>query len=125
MDKMTHIYWTPCAVHYIDFMLKDTGRATGEANCRDGTSYHKVHNIFIHRWVLDLMKQYVGEEILRPSMTWFATNYVASKSLLNNKSGLKTMFTFNKWMKTKYGKSSEDKRIKGTVQCVECGKPLL
>lgn len=45
--------------------------------------------IYNHMWVLPLMRKYIGCEILRPGVTYFAMNYITLNSLIEKKACVK------------------------------------
>ena len=63
--------------------------------------------IYNHTWVLVLMRKHVQGELLRPGLTRFATNYIALKSLLDNKTGLRAMMTSDEWRASKYARTND------------------
>jgi Protein of unknown function (DUF 659) len=77
MEKYNHIFWTPCAAHYIDLMLEDIDK---DNLIRD--IVHKAQTltnfIYNHQWTLNLMHEAINNrEQLRPDITRFATNFIA------------------------------------------------
>ncbi len=94
------IYWTPCAAHCIDLILKDFGRTKlVEKTVREA----KVVTNFIynHSYLLAFMRspECCGGDLIRPGVTRFATNYIALQSIIDKRSGLKYMFNSQVWYK--------------------------
>ena len=51
------------------------------------------------------MKKYTnGKELLRPSITRFATNFIALESIIRQKDNLKALFTSDDYKATSFGK---------------------
>ena len=38
-----HLYWTPCAMHYIDLMFEDIGKKEQVASDQTSKNDHKLH----------------------------------------------------------------------------------
>eukprot|EP00253_Pinus_taeda_P002771 PITA_02771 len=109
------IFWTSCAVHCIDLMLKDIGKL------------HWIHEVvekeksitkylYNHTIVLNTMRKYTeGKEIVRPTVTRFATNCISLQCVVEQKINLKRMFLGPKWMASKYSKTLEGIEIVALV----------
>ena len=84
--KKHEIYWTPCAAHCIDIMLKNFGKMKLlEKTVRDamvGTNY-----IYNHSYLLTLMRspKCCAGDMIRLGVTRFATNYITLQSMLDRK----------------------------------------
>nr|XP_034582940.1 uncharacterized protein LOC117845960 [Setaria viridis] len=48
--------------------------------------------LYAHTWVLDLMRKFIGKDLVRSGVTMFATAYLNLKSLLDNKKQLMRLF---------------------------------
>ena len=106
MPEKQHLYWTPCAAHRIDLMTKDI-RQLSKVKCIVDNGQTVSKYMYSHIWVLILLKKYVQRELLRSGLTRFATNYIALKSLLDNKSGLRAIMTSDEWRASKYAKTND------------------
>ncbi|OAY85073.1 hypothetical protein ACMD2_22024 [Ananas comosus] len=53
-----------------------------------------LYNYF---WVHALIMKFTGQELVRPDITRFATNFIALYSILQNKNELKSMFASDEW----------------------------
>ena len=113
-DDRFSCFWTPCAAHSIDLMLKDFGKrkAIGDvvSDARTITTF-----IYNHSHLLSMMRKNCEGELVRPGITRFATNFIALQSILSNKAGLKRMFTSTQWSKNKESKTSTGKRVEELV----------
>ncbi|MQM15138.1 hypothetical protein Taro_048077 [Colocasia esculenta] len=89
MKSHPHIFWTPCAAHCVDLMLKEIGQLHQHVV---EVAQNITRYIYNHTLVLRWMRDYCGGEILRPAITHFATNYIALDSLLKRRDRLKQMF---------------------------------
>ncbi|XP_028117758.1 uncharacterized protein LOC114315342 [Camellia sinensis] len=57
-------------------------------------------------WVLDLMRKFTGNrELIRLTITRFATNFIAIKSIVRYKQQLRAMFNSDEWKNSKWGKA--------------------
>lgn len=85
------IFWTPCAAHCIDLILKDFSRDEKMRGlldrCKDVTDF-----IYYHSKFLEVMRKYTNhQELLQPGVARFATNIITLPSFLRNKEGLMKM----------------------------------
>lgn len=89
--KRPSIYWNGCAAHCIDLMLEDIG---GLSYVKDTISKARSVTIFLyaHTLVLELMRRFLGKDLVRSGVTRFATPYLNLKSLHDNKKELKKLF---------------------------------
>lgn len=73
MMEQYPIYWTPCVAHCIDLIFEDIGKQESVANvinkARKLTNY-----IYNHGWLLAQMRIFCQGDLVRPGVTWFATN---------------------------------------------------
>ncbi|XP_077216017.1 uncharacterized protein LOC143850677 [Tasmannia lanceolata] len=113
MEKY-HIFWTPCVAHCIDLMLKDIGKIERVKNivaeARSVTNF-----IYNHGYVLSLMREKCGGDLVCLGLTRFATNYVALQSMLNKKVGLKQLFSSSEWNDYRESKSAVGQKAEGLV----------
>nr|XP_028956181.1 uncharacterized protein LOC103417677 isoform X2 [Malus domestica] len=69
MERKEKLWWTQCAAHCIDLMLKDIAKM----KCFDDTLEHAkciTKYLYGHQWVLALMRKFTNNtEILRPAVT--------------------------------------------------------
>ena len=79
--KKDHLYWTPCAAHYIDLVFEDIGKRVIVLELI--TNAQKITNfIYNQGWFLSKVRKVYGGDIVRPGATRFAKNYIALESLL-------------------------------------------
>ncbi|KAL7251260.1 hypothetical protein ACSBR1_013149 [Camellia fascicularis] len=97
MRKRKHLYWIAYSAHCINLMLKDVANKKSVTKViKDGKTI--TNFIYNSGWVLDLMKKFTGDrELIRPTITQFATNFVAIKSIVRYKQQLRAMFNSNEW----------------------------
>ena len=76
--KKYDTYWTPCAAHYIDLMLKDFAKTKlVEKTVRDVKFV--TNFIYNHSLLLTLIRspECYGGDLIRLGVTRSATNYIA------------------------------------------------
>ncbi|XP_077215765.1 uncharacterized protein LOC143850392 [Tasmannia lanceolata] len=79
-----NIFWTPCAAHCIDLMMKDIGKKKAVRKVVDeARSVTKF--LYNHGHILSIMRNMCGGDLVRPGLTRFATNYIALQSMLDKK----------------------------------------
>ncbi|XP_048429464.1 uncharacterized protein LOC103965734 [Pyrus x bretschneideri] len=105
--KHHNVFWTSCAAHCIYLMFEAMGKRENIANvvkrARTITNY-----IYNHNWLLAKMREFCKGEIIRPTTTRFATNYIALDSLLKKKAGLKQLFTSDDWANHDFNRSNAE-----------------
>eukprot|EP00253_Pinus_taeda_P003827 PITA_03827 len=97
MERYPNLFWTPCAAHCIDLMLKDIGKIP---IVRDIVESSKSITKFIysHASVLSLMRRFTNnKKLVRPAITRFATTFIYLQSLLNSMWDVKSMFLSADW----------------------------
>jgi len=94
-EKILHLYWTSCASHCIDLMLKDIGKLPLiKKIIQRGVSL--VGFIYSHSSTLSLLRQFKNKrELVRCVITRFATSYLSLQWLHQEKGNLRKMFTFD------------------------------
>ena len=65
MLERQHQYWTSCAAHYIDLMMKHIRQLSKIKSIVDSGQV-VLKYIYNHTWVLSLMRKLVQRELLRP-----------------------------------------------------------
>jgi len=115
--KRPKIFWNGCAAHCLDLMLEDIGRLEPVqetiASARQVTAF-----LYAHTRVLDLMRKYLGKDLVRSGVTGFATAYLNLKSLQDNKKELERLFRDNDLNEMGYLKSAKGKKVEKVVKSV-------
>ncbi|XP_071681249.1 uncharacterized protein [Lolium perenne] len=89
--KRPSIFWNGCAAHCIDLMLEDIGKLpTVDTTISKGRALTVF--LYAHTRVLDLMRKFLGKDLVRSGITRFATAYLNLKSLLDSKKELMRLF---------------------------------
>jgi hypothetical protein len=68
-------------------LLQDIGEIK-EFNTAINWGKKKCRCLYKHGRMLDLMRQKIGEELVRPAVTRFATSYLTLASMYKHKNGL-------------------------------------
>ena len=70
-----NLFWTPCAAHCIDLMLKDMGKISKVKRvveqARQVTTF-----IYNHGYSLNMLRERCGGDLVRPCITRFAMNFI-------------------------------------------------
>ena len=62
------------------------------------------------------MRRYIRRDILRPSVTQFAMNYIALDSLIEKKAQLRQLFVSPKWQESRYARAgTEESNVENLV----------
>ncbi|KAJ6792562.1 Uncharacterized protein M6B38_238265 [Iris pallida] len=99
MGVRKNLYWTPCAAHCIDLMLKDIANDPSIKPLIQ-KSQELTCFIYNHGWALSIMRtETQNGELVRPAITKFATNFLALDSILTHQADLKRMTNTRGWAK--------------------------
>ena len=97
MEKRKHLFWSPCAAHYIDLMLEDIGNMK---QIKETLDQAKTIKNFIYNSlkVVILMKVFTKDrDLLCLRITQFATEFISLRCLIRYEGDLKMMCTTNEW----------------------------
>jgi len=91
--------------------------------------------IYKHGRLLDLMRDKIGGDLVRPAVTRFATSYLTLASMHQHKNGLKTLFVSDEWQANTLSKSAEGQQCQKIAlslpfwnkveNCLRASQPLL
>ncbi|XP_020267038.1 uncharacterized protein LOC109842592 [Asparagus officinalis] len=116
MDEYPHMYWTPCAAHCLNLMLKDIGKLPF-VKMTLSRAMELTGFIYSHGWVLRLMRDQINaRELLRPAATRFATSFLTLSSIHKQKNNLRKMFCSEKWVESKWARDPKGKAAERTVK---------
>jgi len=73
MERIPHLFWTPCATHCLNLMLQDIGEIK-DFNTAINWAKKLSRFIYKHGRLLDLMRDKIGGDLVRPAVTRFATS---------------------------------------------------
>ncbi|OIW19936.1 hypothetical protein TanjilG_30850 [Lupinus angustifolius] len=111
--EFPHLFWSPCAAHCVNLMFQDI-RKLPEVTDTVSHAGNITRYLYNHCHLLYLMRQFThGKEILHPTPTRFATNFIAFQSILAQKDALRALVTSREWTSLTYSKYFKAKK------CVE------
>ncbi|KAF6162994.1 hypothetical protein GIB67_021143 [Kingdonia uniflora] len=101
--------------HVIDFVLEDL-----ESFCWLKDTIEDVRKIskfvYAHAWVLAKFRGHLNRyDLIRPSQTWFATSFIAIRSIMENQVHLQQLFVDTEYRKSNYAKLSTSKAAQKIV----------
>ncbi|XP_020521171.1 uncharacterized protein LOC18431604 [Amborella trichopoda] len=100
------IFWSPCAARCIDLILFKIGEIE-EVKKVIRTAREITKFIYNHATVLNMMRKFTnGKELVWPSSTRSATNFLTLQSMVAQKDGLRAMVTSKDWLDSAYAKKS-------------------
>ncbi|RWR74827.1 hypothetical protein CKAN_00317200 [Cinnamomum micranthum f. kanehirae] len=102
--KFAHLYWTPCAAHYLDLMLKDIFKIPSLKRAFERAIV--VHGFIYNRpTLLNMMRRFTQmKEFIKPTKTRFATAFLTLARIHQQKNNLTEEWTTSKWAKEQQGK---------------------
>ena len=134
MERISMLYWSPCAAHCLDLMLEEIGNLKKFkkpiARAKRVTTF-----IYRHGRILSLMREKTGADLVRPAATRFATSFLTLKSLHKHRDALKALFVSEEWLGNKLAKTTVGQEVHNTVlsmefwnsveDCLRASTPLL
>jgi hypothetical protein len=108
MQKRSTLFWTPCAAHCIDLMLEDFEKKIPLH--KDTIAKGKKITTYIYgrtSLICMLHKFTKNVDLIRPSLTRFATSYLTLGCLNQHQNELINMFKSNEWKTSKLAKSKD------------------
>ncbi|XP_020525747.1 uncharacterized protein LOC110007658 [Amborella trichopoda] len=114
MERRPNLYWTPCAAHCINLMLKEIGKLKRVKYCILKSTLITSF-IYNHTYLHALMREHCMREIVRESTTRFATAFLTIQSILVNKAGLRSMIRSNEWQTDKAAMSQLGRQVETTL----------
>lgn len=109
-DKYESIFWSPCAAHCLNLLLKDICSMSHVAELATKAS-QVTKFVYNHMVFLSWLRKREGwQEIVRPGVTRFATTFITLKSIYEHKHDLQALmvdkhFTSHKLAKTQAGQN--------------------
>jgi len=68
MERIPHLFWTPCAAHCLNLLLQDIGEIK-QFNITINSAKKVSRFLYKHGRLLDLMRQKIGGDLVRPAVT--------------------------------------------------------
>jgi hypothetical protein len=91
MERIPHLFWTPCAAHCLDLLLEDIGKIKEFNSCINMAK--KVSRfIYKHGRIHNLMRDKICGDLVRPGVTRFATSFLTLASMHRHRNGLRNLF---------------------------------
>jgi hypothetical protein len=112
--KRPSIFWTGCAAHCLDLMLEDIGKL-GPIEQTIASAKQVTTFLYAHTRVLDLMRKFLGNDLVRSGVTRFATAYLNLKSLQDNKKDIARLFRSDELNELGYLKKAKGKKANKVV----------
>ncbi|CAD6238113.1 unnamed protein product [Miscanthus lutarioriparius] len=106
MERIPHLFWTPCAAHCLDLLLEDIGKIKEFHICIN-MAQNVTRFMYKHGRVLDLIRNKIGRDLVRPTVTRFATSFLTLASLHKNRSGLRNLAVSDEWHATSFSTTQE------------------
>ncbi|XP_042012021.1 uncharacterized protein LOC121760410 [Salvia splendens] len=133
--RIPSLFWSPCAAHCIDLMLEDIGKIS-LINGVIKKSIALTGYIYSKMGVLNMMIRYTNKrELLRPTVTRFATSFITLRSIHNQRQDIIKMFTSDEWTTSQWYKEASEKQATTTVlndaywrhivHALKLGSPLI
>ena len=140
MQKYGTFYWSPCAAHCIDLMLENFSDKRYFPIIDETIQKAKKITKFIynHGKILALMRSNFtnGRDLIRPTITRFATEFLSLQCLTKFKKELRQMFTCDQWVESRHARDVMGKEVVAIVledrefwlqcqQIVKISEPLV
>ncbi|XP_025678758.1 uncharacterized protein [Arachis hypogaea] len=113
--KYDNIYWSPCAAHCLNLILKDISSMAHISSLATRASKITVfmykHTIFLS-W---LRKRPHWREIVRPGATHFATVFITLKSIFDCKKDLQALVVDSIFTNHKLGRSATGRAVSAII----------
>ncbi|XP_039128888.1 uncharacterized protein LOC120265020 [Dioscorea cayenensis subsp. rotundata] len=114
-EKYDHIYWSPCAAHCLNLILKDIGKRDHVAKLVSRVSKVTIF-VYNHIYILSWLRKRSGwKEIVRPGATRFVTTFITLKSIYDHKHDLQALVTDKYYTSHKLSKSPASKTITSII----------
>ncbi|XP_025692532.1 uncharacterized protein [Arachis hypogaea] len=113
--KYDNIYWSPCAAHCLNLILKDISSMAHISNLATRASKITVfvynHTVFLS-WLRERPK---WREIVRPGATRFATVFITLKSIFDRKKELQQLVVDSIFTDHKLGRSATGRAVSAII----------
>ncbi|KAI3860363.1 hypothetical protein MKX03_007119, partial [Papaver bracteatum] len=121
-EAFPNMYWTPCAAHSVNLILKDFGEL-GHIKYVASKAAKVTKYIYNHSKVLSLLHNRPGwTEIIRPAATRFATNFIALQSIMSHKHYLQGLVTCPEFVESSYYREDKGQEFCDIVMNIEFWK---
>jgi hypothetical protein len=114
MDRIPHLFWTPCATHCLDLLLEDIGKIKEFNNCINMAK--KVSRfIYKHGRIHNLMREKISGDFVRPGVTQFSTSFLTLASMHRHRNGLINLFVSDEWHQTRFLTTQEGQQVENII----------
>jgi hypothetical protein len=113
-QRISHLFWTPCAAHCLNLLLQDIGEIK-KFNTPINWGKKVCRFLYKHGRILDLMRQKIGGDLVRPAVTRFATSYLTLASMYKHKNGLRALVVSEEWHANSVSNTSEGKQVEDII----------
>jgi hypothetical protein len=134
MERIPHLFWTPCAAHCLDLLLEDIGKIKEFSTCIN-MAKKVTRFMYKHGRVLDLMRDKIGGDLVRPGVTRFATSFLTLASMHRHKNALRSLVVCDEWHNLSFSATQEGRRVENIILsmlfwskvelCLKASQPLL
>ncbi|XP_020997185.1 uncharacterized protein LOC110280467 [Arachis duranensis] len=114
-EKYPNIFWSPCAAHCINLILKDIASLP---HIDDLASRASKVTVFVYNHMIFLSwlrKRKEWKEIVRPGVTRFATIFITLKSIYDHKEDLQSLVIDKYFTSHKLSKSVNGKMVSSII----------
>ncbi|KAK8935149.1 hypothetical protein KSP39_PZI013556 [Platanthera zijinensis] len=114
-EKFANIYWSPCAAHCLNLILKEICSLSHVKDLATKASKLTIlvyNHIFLLSW---LRKREGWKEIVRPGATRFATTFITLKSVHDHKHDLQALITSKYYSDSKLAKTVKGKETTSII----------
>lgn len=116
METFPTLFWTPCASQCIDAMLEDIVKLGAVSEVIE-TAKSVTGFIYNNGPVLNMMRKYThGKDLLLPSESRAATNFITLKRMICMRDELTSMVSSEEWADCPYYNKSEGNRVASLIQ---------
>ncbi|GAV85530.1 DUF659 domain-containing protein/Dimer_Tnp_hAT domain-containing protein, partial [Cephalotus follicularis] len=114
-ERYDNIYWSPCAAHCLNLLLKDISSMPHMDYLVSRASQVTIF-VYNHITLLSWLRKRSGwMEIVRPAMTRFVTCFIILKSIYDHKPDLQALVTSKHYTNHKVSRTSKGKSLSFTI----------
>ena len=113
-EKYSNIYWSPCAAHCLNLILKDICSMSHASSLASRAS-HVTKFVYNHGVILSWLRKFDGwKEIVRPGITRFSTTFITLQSLCEHRYNLTSLVSSKFFMEHKLSETTQG-RLASTI----------
>ncbi|GAV68882.1 LOW QUALITY PROTEIN: DUF659 domain-containing protein, partial [Cephalotus follicularis] len=113
-ERYDNIYWSPCAAHCLNLLMKDISSMPHMDYLVSRASQVTIF-VYNHITLLLIEKRSGWMEIVQPAMTRFATSFITLKSIYDHKPDLQALVTSKHYTNHKLSRTSKGKSFSSTI----------